>query len=316
MYHNAVPLASEDQMLNRARILACVMGLSIFLATAVYGENYIRYLVGDLLAIGYPISKEDVIALDNIGMRFDIPNRLDVLKKILSDRDKIHNIQSASYFTKTEAICNALRLLDEHSLPEADELVATLSHQQGWEKREKVLLSYMAAKRHIDYQLNLTYLLSALAEYRGNEEMNSKIEITTEILDLCNCLSYLADIFSHTGDAQILNTLIDYAAQSYGYPGEYASRLLVDMFLQQPDVFIPVLAKKNDQTRKTIIDAMVFGIWNNQQKTNVLNAIKKLNLTNEQERSTISVLENEINLKFATTSPKDKDSNSDQNSNK
>jgi hypothetical protein len=302
--------------LNKARIAAFVSVLSIFLATAVYGENYIRYLVGDLLAIGYPISKEDVIALDNIGMRFDIPNRLDVLKKILSDRDKIHGIKDASYFTKTEAICNALHLLDEHNLPEADELVATLSHQQGWEKREKGLLSYMAAKRHIDYKLNLVYLLSALAEYSGNEEMHSKVEITTEILDLCNCLSYLADLFNHTGNVQILNTLIDYAARAYGYPGEYASRLLVDMFLQQPDAFISVLAKKDDQTRKTIIDSMVFGIWNNQQKSNVLNAIKKLNLTNEQEKSTISIFVNEISLKFANNSTKDKDLNIDQHSKK
>lgn len=273
-------------------------------------------MVGDLLEIGYPVSKEDIIALDNIGMRFDTRNRLDVLKQILSDRDKIHGIQGASYFTKTEAICNALRLLDEHNLPEANELVATLSHLQGWEKREKVLLSYMAAKRHIDYQLNLTYLLSALTEYSGNEEMHSKIEITMEILDLCNCLSYLADIFNHTGDVQILNTLIHYTAQAYGYPGEYTSRLLVDMFLQQPEAFVPVLAAKDEQTKRTIIDAMVFGIWNNQQKGNVLNAIKKLNLTNDQEKSTISIFVNEINLKFASSSPKDKESNIDQHSKK
>lgn len=304
-------------MLKKAIIIAGVIYLFIFLTPVVYAQNYVQSLVRNLLEIGYPISNEDVIALDKIAMRFDSRNRLDVLKKILSDREVIHGIQGAGYFAKTEAICNALRLVDEHNLPETDALIEALSHQRGWEKREKELLAYMAAKRNMDHQSNVAYLLEALAQYSGNADMLSKVEISVAILDLCSVLSYLADIFNHTGDVQILNTLIRYASREYGYPAEYSSRLLVDMFLQQPDVYIPVLAATDNQTRKTIIDSMVFGIWNNQQKGNVLEVINNgLHLKNDREKKSVSLLTKKINRKFAPNPTSGKESHIDRNGKK
>ncbi|NOY68521.1 MAG: hypothetical protein GXP53_03385 [Deltaproteobacteria bacterium] len=287
-------------MLKNTKIAAVVIGLSFLLSTAVYAQNYIRPLVKNLLAIGYPISAADVVALDKISMHFNTRNRIDVLKQILSDRQKIHGIKKAGYFEKTEVICSALRLLDEHNLPETDALIGELSRQGGWEKREKELLSYMAAKRKIEYSSNVAYLLTALAEYSGNSELSSKVEISAEILDLCNCLSYLSGIFNHTGDLRIINDLFRFASQAFGYPGEYVSRLLVDMFLQQPKIFVSNLAAKDEQTKNTIIDLMVFGIWNSQLKENVMEAIHdNLVLKGDSEKHAISLLIKKINLRFA-----------------
>lgn len=280
-------------------IVILAIGLCLFPVTPVCGLDDIEELVGNLLAIGYPISKEDVAALDKIAMRFDVRNRIDVLKKILSDRNAIHSIGQDSYFAKTEAICSALRLLDEHNLPETDSLIEALSRQGGWEKREKELLLYMAAKRDIDYASNVTNLLAALEEYRNDPEAYRASEITVGILDLCNNLSYLADIFSHTGDVRILTTLLHYASHSYGYPGEYLSRLFVDMFLQQPNVFVPQLAAMDEQTKNSIINSMVFGIWNNQQKANVLECIQNdLVLKTEAEKLVIDSMIKKINGRF------------------
>lgn len=304
-------------MLKKAIIIAGVIYLFIFLTPVVYAQNYVQSLVRNLLEIGYPISNEDVIALDKIAMRFDSRNRIDVLKKILSDRAVIHGIQGVGYFAKTEAICNALRLVDEHNLPETDALIEVLSRQGGWKKREKELLSYMAAKRDIEYSSNVAYLMAALTQYSGNSEMISQVEISVAILDFCNTLSYLSDIFSHTGNVKILNVLIRYIERAYGYPVEYSSRLLVNMFLQQPKVFVSVLAAKEAQTRKTIINAMVFGIWNNQQKGNVIEVINKdLDLTDDREKNTVFLLIKIINSKFAETPTNGKDSHIDRNSKK
>lgn len=299
------------------RIIATVLSLFTFLAPAAYSKNYVQSLVGNLIKIGYPIDQKDVIALDKTAMRFDEWNRLDVLGKILSDRRRIHSIPDADYFNKTGAICDALRLLDEHNLPETDALIKVLSHENDWEPREKALLSFMAAKRGFDYQSNVAFLLSALPQYGGDADTAAGGEISFEILDFCNNLSYLSDIFNHTGDVTIGNALIHYAARAYGYPGEYSSRLLVDMCLQQPEVFIPILAEKDAHTRKIIIDAMVFGIWNNQLKENVLEVInKKLHPNNNQEKKIISLLSEKIKLKFSDKPTNSKELQIDRNSKK
>jgi len=303
--------------MTRERIAPAIFSIFILWASSAYARNYVQSLVGNLLAIGYPISKKDVIALDKTAMRFDEWNRIDVLKKILSDRKKIHSIPGADYYNKTGAICDALRLLDEHDLPETDALIEVLSRENGWETREKALLSYMAAKRGVDYQSNVAFLLSALPQYGGRTETGISGEISFEILDFCNNLSYLADIFNHTGDIAIGNALIHYAAQAYGYPGEYSSRLLVDMCLQQPEVFIPIVAAKDEHTRKLIIDAMVSGIWNNQQKENVLEVItQKLRPNNDQEKKTVTFLSEKIRLRFSDSSTNGKKSQIDTKSKK
>ena len=285
--------------MKKAFIAVSTAGLILCLAGALHGRSEVRDLVADLLAIGYPVSKADVVALDKMAMRFDSRNRLDVLRKILSDRETIHDIKQAGYLARTEAICSALSLLDEHNLPEVDAFIEALSQQGGWEQREKERLSYMAAKRDIDYASNVAYLLGALAQYKRNPEAHETFDISVRILDLSNCLSYLADIFSHTGDVRILNALLEYAAHAYGYPGEYMSRLFGDMLIQQPNIFIRHLALLDRQTRNHIINWMVFGIWNNQQKANVLASIRDdLIPETDSEKQTIALLINKINGRF------------------
>ena len=281
------------------RAFAAAVCVLLALSPAASGRNYVRSLVGNLIEIGYPVSTEDVLALDKIAMRFDGWNRLDVLSKLLSDRDKIHGMEGADYFKKTEAIRCALHLLDEHNLPEANALIEALSRQGGWEKREKALLTYMAAKRGIDYAQNAAYLLGELPEYGGSAEESVGLDVSAGILDFSNTLSYLSGLFSHTGDVRIGNALIRYTARAYGYPAEYASRLLVDMCLQQPGVFLSLLAKSREKTRRVVIDAIVFGIWNNQQKENVFEAVNKDLLSrNDREKDTITLLNESIKRKF------------------
>lgn len=304
--------------MNTKIVVAVAICLFFCLTPDVYGQkNYVPDLVKNLLEIGYPISKDDVVALDKISMRFNAKNRMDVLKKILSDRGTIHKIKNASYFEKTEAICNALRLLDELGFPEADALIKKLSSEGGWEKREKTLLAYMCAKRGMNYDLNVAFLLKALAQNSGTQATNSKVGMSVEILDFCNILTYLADIFDHTGDKHVLNELILFSMRGYGYPGEYTSRLLVDMLLQQPDIFVSVLSAKDEHTRKAVIDAMVFGIWNNQQRGDVIKVINdNLHPTDQREKDTVSHLTNEINRKFRESSTSSKDTHIDKNSKK
>jgi hypothetical protein len=300
-------------MTNKS-VVAATIFLCVFLAPEIHGRNNVSSLVVNLLEIGYPISAEEVLALDKIAMRFDGLNRLDVLRKILSDRDRIHGMKGADYLAKTDAVGYALRLLDEHSLPETDALIEALSRQAGWERREKTRLSYMAAKRGIDYASNVASLLGELSQSDGGPDTGTGVDITVGILDFSNTLSYLSDVFNHTGDVDIGAALIRYVARAYGYPAEYASRLLVDMCIHQPVVFVPLLAAKDEETKKTIIDAIVFGIWNNQQKENVLEAIgEALHLRNKRERDMISLLRKKIKHRFAYRSSTGKDSKIDQN---
>ncbi len=285
--------------LKKVKFAVSVAVLFLLLPGALFSRSEVRDLVADLLAIGYPVSKADVVALDKFAMRFDSRNRLDVLKKILSDREAIHNIETAGYLAKTEAVCNALSLLDEHNLPEVDAFIKALSHQGEWEQRERERLSYMAAKRDIDYASNVAYLLGALAQYTRNPESVEAVDISVRILDLSNCLSYLADLFGHTGDARILNALLKYAAHAYGYPGEYMSRLFGDMLIHQPNIFIRHLAVLERQTRNHIIDWMVSGIWNNQQKANILASLRDdLVPDTEAEEQTIALLKKKISARF------------------
>ena len=175
----------------------------------------------------------------------------------------------------------------------------------------------MCATRGINYESNVSFLLNTLAQNSGAQATNSKVGMSVEILDFCNVLTYLADIFDHTGDKHVLNALILFSMRGYGYPGEYTSRLLVDMLLQQPETFVSVLSAKDEHTRKAVIDSMVFGIWNNQQRGNVIKVINEnLHLTDQREKDTVSHLTNEINRKFRESSTNGKDSHIEQNSKK
>jgi hypothetical protein len=287
----------------KLKISGCsiVLIFSFFIVAQVHGQNYIRHLVKNLIEIGYPIKKEDIIALDKIGMRFDTKNRITVIEKILSDREFIHSQKDADYFVKTEIVCDALRLLDEHDLPLVNSLIDNLNNQNGWEKREKTLLAYIAAKRDIRYETNVKYLIDALPQNSGDLESMAKGEVSWAILDVCNYLSFLSDLFVLKGDADAFSALIRYTSKSYGYPAEYLSHMFVDMFLRRPEAFISQLAAKDDKTIDSVINSLIFGIWNNRVREKVKEVLKKdLSLPDEKSRLTIALLSERLSEKNQT----------------
>ncbi len=283
-----------------------VIGATILLSGLfghVQAQQYLTSkLVRNLLKIGYPLDKEDVIALDKISMRFDSRNRITVLEKILRDRGVIHSRKDIDYFLKTEVVCDALRLLDEHDLPAVSKLIDELNQQNGWEKREQLLLTYMAAKRDIRYHSNVAYLLNVLPKYGGDLQRFEGGEASLAIIDTMSYLSYLADLFIYRGDTDILNSLIRYSSRSHGFPAEYLSYMFVEMFLLRPRVFISTLAEKDEQTVNSVINSLVFGIRNNQLREKVKGALQKdLLTTAERNQRSIEVIIDKLNKQIDLT---------------
>ncbi|MDP2643606.1 MAG: hypothetical protein Q8P24_01565 [Desulfobacterales bacterium] len=234
-----------------------------------------RNLVRNLLNIGYPLDRSEVRALDITGMRFDGKNRIDLLAKILRERGVIHLLGNTDYFTNTEVIYDALRLLDEHNLPAVNKLVDMFNQQDGWEKGEKALLAFMAAKRNFRYATNVAYLTEMLKQSGNDLERIYKGEIFHVIIDQMNVLSFLADLFILKGDTDILNLLISYSLRTYGYPAEYLSHMFVDMFLLRPTVFISTLSTKNEATVNSMLNALVFGVSNRYLKDQIKDVLHK-----------------------------------------
>ena len=257
------------------RIIGCICILCVGLTGEAQAQNYnVTKLVRNLLKIGYPLEREDVIALDKIGMQFGSKNRITVIKKILRDRDFIHN-RTEDFFFKTDIVIDALRLLDEHDLPVVHNLIDELNQQDGWEIRERALLAYMAAKRDIRYPENLAFLLKVLPQYGTDLARIYSGDTSHAIIDVMNCLSYLADLFVFKGDQEILNALILYSSRAYGYPAEYLSHMFIDMFLLRPKVFISTLTAKDSNTVNTVITSMIFGVRNNMVRAEVKAVLQK-----------------------------------------
>ncbi len=276
-------------------LIFCFLFIILLFPAEGGGRDYLRHLVKNLYNIGYPLEKDDIIALDKIAMKFNSKNRLDVLIKILMNRDFIHDLKGADYFVRTEVICDALRLLDEHELPSVKAMITTLDGQEGWEKRERTLLAFMAARRDIRYEGNSAYLLQALREYCSDGDRPSDEQISQTIFDVCNCLSYLADLFYYKGDIIYLKALIEYGAKAYGYPAEYMSNMFIDILLKKPSVFIVVLATYPDDTVKVTINSLIFGRWN-EEKTKKIEEILQNSppLENHREKEVIHLLKDGI----------------------
>jgi len=236
---------------------------------------YETKLVRNLIKIDYPLNREDIKALDKIGMRFDTKNRIDLLEKILKDREVIHNLKDIDYFTRTEVVYDALRLLDEHNLPHADKLIDALNRQSGWKKRERALLAFMAAKRNFRYRSNISYLVNILKQISNDLERTYEGEIFHAIIDQMNILSFLSDLFILKGDEDILNLLISYSSRTYGFPGEYLSHMFVEMFLFRPKIFISGLTVKDDHVVNEVMKALIFGVNNNRLKENIKDVLRK-----------------------------------------
>ena len=281
------------------RIVVCIFILCVGLVGETQAQDYnVTNLVRNLLKIGYPLEREDVIALDKIGMQFGSKNRITVLEEILRDRDSIHS-RSEDFFIKTEIIIDALRLLDEHDLPVVYKLIDELNQQDGWEMRERALLAFMAAKRDIRYPSNAAFLLEVLPQYSNDLERIYSGETSHAIIDVMNCLSYLADLFVYKGDKDILNALILYSARAYGYPAEYLSHMFIDMFLLRPKVFISTLAVKDDQTLNKVIKSLIFGIRNNQVREEVKAVLQKdLFAADEPSRFTLDLIITKFNTQI------------------
>jgi hypothetical protein len=240
-----------------------------------YAQNNITHMTKNLLKMGYPLTKEDVLALDKVEMRFNSMNRITVLEKILKDRDFIHSREQVDYFVRTEAICDALRLLDELDIPVVRTLIGELNLQQGWEARENTLLSFMAAKRCIRYHENVDYLLGILDQYDRDLGKIYNEESYRIIIDVINCLSYLADLYVYKGDRHILNALITYSSRAYGFPAEHLSHMFVDMFLMRPKELAETLAARDAQTINTVTNAMIFGVRNNRVREKIIAVLNK-----------------------------------------
>jgi len=273
--------------------------VAVVLFLGVLGEGYAQYgitsMTKNLLKMGYPLTKEDILALDKVEMRFNSKNRITVLEKILKDRDVIHSSSQVDYFTRTEAICDALRLLDELDIPVAMKLIGELNLQQGWEARENALLSFMAAKRSIRYPENVDYLLGILDQFGRDLERIDQDESYRTIIDVANCLSYLADLFVYKGDRRILNGLITYSSRAYGFPVEHLSHMFVDMFLMRPNELVETLATRDEQTINTVTNALIFGVRNNQVREKVMAVLNKdFSLTEGPGKPIIIILTNKI----------------------
>lgn len=234
-----------------------------------------RSLVTNLVAIGYPLTRKDVGSLEKTMMRFNGENRIDLIEKILRDREGIHKREDIDYFIKTKVILDALRLLDEHDLPVANKQIDAFNRQEGWEKGEKALLAYMAAKRNIRYSSNTAYLLNVLSGYRTDSAGIYSEESFQSIIDERNGLSYLADLFASKGDRDILNWLINYSLKTYGFPAENLSHMFVEMLLRRPKVFISTVAIRDDHTVNAMMKALIFGIRNNPERQKVKGVLQK-----------------------------------------
>jgi len=267
-----------------------------------HAQNDITHLTKNLLKMGYPLTKEDVLALDKVEMRFNSTNRITVLEKILKDRDVIHSREQVDYFVRTESICDALRLLDELDIPVTRTLINEFNLQQGWETRENTLLSFMAAKRDLRYQENVNYLLGILDQFGSDVERIDQEESYRTIIDVTNCLSYLADLYVYKGDRRILNGLITYSSRAYGFPAEHLSHMFVDMFLMRPKELAETLAARDEKTINSVTNAMIFGVRNNQVREKITAVLNKdFSLTEGPGKLVIIILTNKIQSQAGPT---------------
>jgi hypothetical protein len=249
---------------------AILLPLAVLLALQVaYGQNYSSLLVNGLLSLGYPLDRQSVVALDKISMRFDNRNRIDVLEKILQDRHTIHSMVTGDHFAKTEVICNALRLLDELDLPITRQIIAKLVNEQGWQKKERRLLAYMAARRNIDFESNISYLINAMPCKGSDLEEEWGRDISLSIMDICNTLSFLTELFIYRGNTEIMDALVKYAEQAYGYPKEYLSYMFLEMFLKRPVLFVDILSTKDVHRASLVVNSLFFARWTNNVKEKV-----------------------------------------------
>lgn len=265
----AIP--SLNPIIKIRPLLICVVlaALSVMCIQEAFGQNYSSLLVNGLLRLGYPLSREDVVALDKISMRFNARNRFDVLKKILDDRQHIRGLESGDNFEKTAVICSALRLLDEMELPITTEMIRELVGEEGWQQKELRLLWYMAAKRDIDFETNIRHLIAAMPRQEVDLQKEWGGEISYSITDICDNLSFLTELFVYKGDKEILDALIKYAGRAYGYPKEYLSHMFVEILLQRPALFIDILSQKDRQSVERVINSLLFAVWRNDVKGKV-----------------------------------------------
>jgi hypothetical protein len=149
------------------------------------------------------------------------------------------------------------------------EIVKKLVREDDWQEKEHRMLCYMAAKRDIDFAGNIQFLIASMPSQETDLQREWGGEISLSIMDICDNLSYLTELYVYRGDRRILEALIRYAGRAYGYPKEYLSYMFVEILLQRPQLFIDVLSDKDERSVDVVINSLLFAVWRNDAKEKV-----------------------------------------------
>jgi hypothetical protein len=215
----------------------------------------------------------DVAVFSSLEETQDYRRQVEAVMVILDGREAIHNRTDVDDFKKTRVVCNALHLLDEYDVSLVETILSRLSGEENWKRRERDLLAYLCAKRGIQYDANVTYLLESLKFHETDLESPANGEVAWTVRDTCDTLSYLGDLFILNGDPRILDELFAYASIAFGYPAEYFSDGLTGMLLKRPDLFVASLARSPDKTIRDVTNSIVFGIRNDSVRKNIEEAL-------------------------------------------
>jgi len=251
-------------MMMRRHLGFCLLWLC--LSSQAAAQDPLDQLLKSLEGMTLPF---DVSGLSSLGDPQDYKKQIEAVTEILDSREGIHSRTDVDDFEKTQIVCNALHLLDEYDLPYVQEIIGRLSEEEHWKRRERALLAYLCAKRDIQYDTNVTYLLESLRSYEADLESPENREVAWTVRDLCDTLSYLGDIFILNGDPGILDELFAYASIAFGYPAEYFSERLTGMLLKRPDLFVSFLARSREKTIRDVTNSIVFGIRNDSVRKSI-----------------------------------------------
>ena len=235
----------------------CLLGLC--LSTEAAAQDPLAELLKSLEGTGYPLDDAVVLGLTE---EENYRGRIEVVTRILDQRETIHSRSDIDDFRKTQIVSNALHLLDAYDLPDVNEVLRRLGEEDGWDTSERDLLAYLCAKRNILYDANVTCLLESLTRHENDLESPANRRVAWTVREICDTLSYLGDLFIRRGDERILRELFGYTSIAFGYPAEYFSDRLVGMLLKRPGLFVSCLADSSDETVRDVTNSIGFGIRN------------------------------------------------------
>ena len=211
----------------------------------------------------------DDSVLYGLEAKQDYRRQVEAVLAILDGREALHSLADVDDFRKTRIVCNALHLLDEFDTPLVNRNLSRLSGEENWKRRERDLLAYLCAKRNIQYDANVAYLLESLKFYETDLESPGNEEVARTVRDTCDTLSYLGSLFILHGDPTILEELFAYTSIAYGYPAEFLSDRLTGMLMKRSELFVSSLARSSDKTIRDVTNSVVFGVRNDSVRKSV-----------------------------------------------